>query len=694
MEILHVDDCIKSIKLEDNTFLYYRTRTDCEYDENNDNINEYHFDRIPYEIGQKLNIEVLDVGGSCFLDASVKINDYIIYTNNKNLWKCVECEVNSLYPDTGTRFSCYPHSRTVDYSHLVTFHYYFQLNSISDLSNIQDISEYYYYLNENNYIFIHSSNLNEKIDLIDLHSTNNLNAKNKNGVEIPPFYKYICYKLFFYKYFFYRGIFYGKNELNNDIILDNDEESYSKIFENKPLRYELSDWEKKNNGTHIRLRIGIFNNEKKPVSSLQVFNFFICLEDYQFCDLETSMKCLKEGFYQIDDRFYSCYETCKTCNEFHKPDNANYFNNYCDECKEEYSFYIIKMENEKEYKSCYNECPPHAPILKDYGGNECVAYCPRYKTSDRRCVDYCEYENFKYLLKKENENICYNYIPNNYYIYIDDYTEKYNDVDKPIIKLGEECPDDTYDSSFNNFCINSEEDIFHFVLNPNELIEYHNPLIKRLETKEMLIRAYSADKKLDKIDNNRDKLIEIDISNCENKIIIYYNISNEELLIFHDVFNIENETYYFRVFTKEGNELDYTICNSEDIIIREFKYNIPRPEGETKCPKDFPYLQIDTNQCLKNCEIMSFINKNCVTDDLTEDNQMNNINNIRNAIKEHLMDHLLDNITNGGNDINIEEENIRYQISSTWNQNNKDSENIFNIKLGKCEDILKEKYNL
>ena len=60
----------------------------------------------------------------------------------------------------------------------------------------------------------------------------------------------------------------------------------------------------------------------------------------------------------------------------------------------------------------------------------------------------------------------------------------------------------------------------------------------------------------------------------------------------------------------------------------------------------------------------------------------------------HLMDYLLDNITNGGNDINIEEENIRYQISSTWNQNNKDSENISNIKLGKCEDILKEKYNI
>ena len=45
---------------------------------------------------------------------------------------------------------------------------------------------------------------------------------------------------------------------------------------------------------------------------------------------------------------------------------------------------------------------------------------------------------------------------------------------------------------------------------------------------------------------------------------------------------------------------------------------------------------------------MSFINKNCVTDDLTEDNQMNNINNIRNAIKAHSMDYLLDSLMQNG----------------------------------------------
>ena len=85
----------------------------------------------------------------------------------------------------------------------------------------------------------------------------------------------------------------------------------------------------------------------------------------------------------------------------------------------------------------------------------------------------------------------------------------YNNTDKPIIKIGENCPNDSYVSSFNNYCINLEEDIFHFVTNPNELLTYNNPLIKRLDTKKMIIRAYSSDKQLDNIDNNKDKLLYI-----------------------------------------------------------------------------------------------------------------------------------------------------------------------------------------
>ena len=302
-----------------------------------------------------------------------------------------------------TKFLCYPKNAYPIHSGTYLFRFYFQLDSISQLDlDIKDISEYYYYLNEANYFFISPSVFNETIDLINLHSMDNLYTKNKKEI-ITPFYDYIYYKLFFYEYFFYRGIFYGSDESNNDLILN--EVTYSRISPNKPLRYELSDEEKENNGAHVRIRIGIFNNEKKQISALQEFNFFICLEGYKFCDLETSLKCLKEGYYKINNRYYSCYETCKNCNTYHKPDTADYFNNYCDECKEEYSYYIIIIENEngiiKKYKSCYKECPPHSQILKDYRRKECIPYCPRYKTNDGRCVDNCDYENYKYLLKIE-----------------------------------------------------------------------------------------------------------------------------------------------------------------------------------------------------------------------------------------------------------------------------------------------------
>ena len=171
-------------------------------------------------------------------------------------------------------------------------------------------------------------------------------------------------------------------------------------------------------------------------------------------------------------------------------------------------------------------------------------------------MDYCDYEVYRYLLK--NENICYNYIPNDFYVFLDNYTEFYNNTNKPVIKLGEECPNNTYDSSFNNFCINLEEDIFNLVANPNELLVFNNSLIKKLKTKEIVIRAYSTDKKLDDIDNNKDKLIQIDFSKCETKIKKSNQMNYKESLIVLDVFNLETNKFFFRIFTKEGKELNYT----------------------------------------------------------------------------------------------------------------------------------------
>ena len=89
------------------------------------------------------------------------------------------------------------------------------------------------------------------------------------------------------------------------------------------------------------------------------------------------MKCLKEGYYQLNNRYYSCYETCENCNTYKKPETSNYFKNYCDSCKSKFSYFInIKEEengNIKNYKSCYEKCPLHAPYLKDKNSKECIS---------------------------------------------------------------------------------------------------------------------------------------------------------------------------------------------------------------------------------------------------------------------------------------------------------------------------------
>ena len=67
---------------------------------------------------------------------------------------------------------------------------------------------------------------------------------------------------------------------------------------------------------------------------------------------------------------------------------------------------------------------------------------------------------------------------------------------------------------------------------------------------------------------------------------------------------------------------------------------------------------------MKSCDILSFLNSSCITDYLTEDNQINNINNIKKAIGDNSINFLLDNITKGGNDITIQENNlnIKYHL--------------------------------
>ena len=84
-----------------------------------------------------------------------------------------------------------------------------------------------------------------------------------------------------------------------------------------------------------------------------------------------------------------------------------------------------------------------------------------------------------------------------------------------------------------------------------------------------------------------------------------------------------------------------------------------------------------------------------MTDNINKENKQNNINNIRNSMKSPLIVSLLDNITNNkGEEVIIEEDGIAYHLTSTANQNYIIHRNISNIYLGKCELILKKKYDI
>ena len=378
MSLLYIDDCIEKIYFEDVTILYKRSSGSCAFDHFRYN-NPIVSSSIPYDIGQIIYVEIGDISTECGIKMSVNVNNNPINPENINYWGCTNCEGasgNYIYDSRNQRLLCYVNSHPwVEGSHqYYNFKYYFQIKSLSELGFYT--SEYTYYLTKQNYYYISPPNLDQKIDLIDLYSINNLHAKNDQDQIITPFYQYIKYKLTFDNYFSsYSGKFIGTDKDNNDIELN--ENIFSFIFQNKNLRYELSESEKRNNGVHLRLKIGIYNNQDKLVSNLEDFNFFICLNGYKFCDIETSMKCLKEGYYESNHKYYSCYETCDNCNTYKKPESSNYFKNYCDSCKSNFSYFVNVVEEEngniKNYKSCYEECPIHAPYLKDKNNKECIS---------------------------------------------------------------------------------------------------------------------------------------------------------------------------------------------------------------------------------------------------------------------------------------------------------------------------------
>jgi hypothetical protein len=89
-----------------------------------------------------------------------------------------------------------------------------------------------------------------------------------------------------------------------------------------------------------------------------------------------------------------------------------------------------------------------------------------------------------------------------------------------------------------------------------------------------------------------------------------------------------------------------------------------------------------------------FLNSQCTFHNNNIENKRIIINTIKKDIENGLINRLISEYLNEKKDILIEINGTIYQITSSWNQNNKQYNNISSIKLNQCENILKEQYNI
>ena len=113
------------------------------------------------------------------------------------------------------------------------------------------------------------------------------------------------------------------------------------------------------------------------------------------------------------------------------------------------------------------------------------------------------------------------------------------------------------------------------------------------------------------------------------------------------------------------------------------------------CNDNTLYELVVNHSCIHYCSAFNFLNRVCKGRNNSKIIKINIINNIRNDIVKGKLDTLLSKIKNDTKeDIEIFEEDITYQITSSYNQNNKKYENISIITFTKCEKKLRSYYDI
>ena len=456
----------------------------------------------------------------------------------------------------------------------------------------------------------------------------------------------------------------------------------------------------------------------------------------------TFLSCINS---EINSKIYSAIQT----------DIINY-NNYNNDCEnicfsETAKINLIEKNCISDCKStkypfeynkiCYEKCPENTYLLSD---NEflCVKYCEKYdkfynynktycideipegfflndtiKNTIDKCHPYCKTCKIKYSDNNTNCDLCQNdkyyhwgnCSSNCIYGYYEDelgnkicnciYNNKCKECSKESLELGLciSCNNEYYqkidDISYENLYINCYKDPKGYYLEDN----IYKPCYPSCKYCSGLGDKYNHKC----IECNIDFIIKNN-QNCYENCPFYH---------YYDSFNLYQCTEEYKCpigHNKLIIEKNKCIedCTKDDIYKIEFNNTCYKscPKGtkissnnnnlcKIECPEDKPY-ENENNECVQECNADNFFIGNCQINN----NNQKTIDNMIKTIKEQLnstLDDLIKNITDGDKkDLLIKAKEAAYQLTTTENQNNNKYNNISTIKLGECENILKDKYDI
>ena len=200
--------------------------------------------------------------------------------------------------------------------------------------------------------------------------------------------------------------------------------------------------------------------------------------------------------------------------------------------------------------------------------------------------------------------------------------------------------------------------------------------------------------------------------NINDNLIFCINENNNPDIIYY--LKLQNSKYYnncsdicfnktIKIKINENNTCSFD-CINDEVYKFEYKNKCYKscPNGTHNsinnnfiCEEDTINDIFEINMCNNSCNAINFLNNTCKIDNSEISCEDDIIKKIRKAILKGLFDSLIEeDIIKKNKDLYTEKDNIIYQLTSTYNQNKNEYINISKVNLGKCEQKLKNLYQI